>query len=357
MTAKPQKPFLFGVLLPVEIEQLIYEFDPTFRIVFNCTIQAMNRLVKRPPDCVWCDKHYTGQELKFKNKYRRFYGDGTYAIVHNNERVQSPSDCYIRISSVRPQCEFDGMYNSIFLQSFKILLMMKESRNPRYNDLDFKLFYTCQNQTRMMVNRIYSESSDEEEDEEEEDGDFSSEILSESSTNKDDEYHTEEPKTKKHKATTPDFFLRKSAEMMFNDVIHQIDRLLAVPPPFSEYSPRHVTFQPELHFKKKFRQMYGHENFNRSYRITHDKYRPCGYFRIAGVDANYDSGFGTLLLKASDILLTMEETGPSYGFRDLKLFYCCQTQMMARVENFYRHYDWSETEESSSEGTGDDEEE
>lgn len=352
MTTKPKTPFLFGVRLPVEIEQLIYEFDPTFRIVFKCTIQTMNRLVKTPPDCVWCDKHYTGTELKFKNKYRRFYGDGTYAVVHNNERIQSPSDCYIRVSSVRPQCEFDGMYNSIFLQSSKILLMMEESRNSRYNDLDFKLFYTCQNQTRLMVNRIYSESSDDEEDEEKDEEQYETEdasaILSVSSTKTDDNTD-DEPKPKKHKATTPDFLLRKNAEMMFNNVIRQINRLLAVPPPFSEYSPRHVTLQPDLHFKKKFRQMYGHEKFNDSYRITHDKYRPCGYFRIAGVDANYDCGFGTLLLKASDILLTMEETGQSYGFRDLKLFYCCQTQIMARVENFYHRYEWAE-DESSDEG-------
>jgi hypothetical protein len=83
--------------------------------------------------------------------------------------------------------------------------------------------------------------------------------------------------------------------IVFDSLVQTMNRLVL----------RDATLQPELQFKKKFRHIGG--KYNNSYRIVYDKYCPCGYFRIASVYVIGDCGFGTLLLKASVILMTMEE--------------------------------------------------
>jgi hypothetical protein len=97
--------------LPVEIQQLVYEFDPTYHIVFDKVMQDLKKILARHT------------QLQFKKKYQRIFGSSAYAMVHRT--------CagHIRVASI--EREYEGC-NSVLLEVHKVLLFMQVS-DERYD--------------------------------------------------------------------------------------------------------------------------------------------------------------------------------------------------------------------------------
>jgi len=102
----------------IEIQQIIFEFDPTYRDVFDKVVKEMNTILEGK------------KELQFKKKYQNIFGDSSYGIVHRTESEYG----HIRVALIQPQ--YEGC-NSVLLTPFKVLLFMKisNSRNIHTNEL------------------------------------------------------------------------------------------------------------------------------------------------------------------------------------------------------------------------------
>jgi hypothetical protein len=139
--------------LPNVIQQIIFEYDDTYRKKFNGLIWGIKKMFE--PE----------YPLQFKKKYQKFFGYiGSYAIVHQTYRDD------IRISSIQP--EYDGGCNSVLYRPHKILLFMEESDN-RENFYDDDLWRRCRNLYNRITEACYGfDFDDDSNSESEQDHDF-----------------------------------------------------------------------------------------------------------------------------------------------------------------------------------------
>lgn len=110
--------------LPLEIQQYVLEFDPTHREKFDRVVNEMKTLLS------------TLQELEFKPKYQKFFGQASYAHV-----TCATYGGNYRLASVEMQNDYFS--NSIEFTAQKVLLYMKLGRS-NHDDDDFTAFHARQ---------------------------------------------------------------------------------------------------------------------------------------------------------------------------------------------------------------------
>lgn len=118
-------------ILPREISCIINEYlQHAYRILFDRVIKTINDMTFNK-EGFYCSNKLV---LRFKPKYAKIIGKGTYAIVH---RTYNDG---IRIGSIQPH--YEGV-NSILLNPIKILLYMRlyDNDQDEYDDADWEMFF------------------------------------------------------------------------------------------------------------------------------------------------------------------------------------------------------------------------
>jgi len=105
--------------LPIELQQLIYEFDDTYKNIYSENIVTYIKKMFNE-----------NTNLLFKLKYQGLFGNTAYFVYEKNfDEFARVVSCYER---------FDTLPNSILLKLYQVPLIMKIDGKQYYNTSDVK---------------------------------------------------------------------------------------------------------------------------------------------------------------------------------------------------------------------------